>query len=44
MRPSRIGACIRQIDAGERENATRAVAEAMRRSVISILRNVRRLR
>jgi hypothetical protein len=38
-----MGACIRQIDAGEQENVIRAVAEAMRQSVISILRDVRRL-
>lgn len=38
-----IGAYIRQIDAGEQENVIRAIAEAMRQSVIFILRNVRRL-
>nr|DAJ99406.1 MAG TPA: hypothetical protein [Caudoviricetes sp.] len=39
-----MGACIQRIGAGEQENVIRAVAEAMRRSVISILKNVRRLR
>ena len=39
-----IGAYIRQIDAGEQENVIRAIAEAMRQSVIFILRGVRRLR
>jgi hypothetical protein len=38
-----MGACIQRIGAGEQENVIRAVAEAMKQSVISILRDVRRL-
>lgn len=38
-----ISMCIRKIDAGAQESATRAVVAEMRRNAISILRNVVKL-